>query len=65
MSYKKIVTRIMAKVFIVTTPIQPQLNSKVGCAMKMTLHNHHQQQQPPQIQCHHISAVPDPILTKL
>ena len=31
---------------IVTTSIQPQLNSKVGFDMKMTLH-HHQPPQPP------------------
>ena len=33
--------------FIVTTPTQPQLNSKVGCDMKMTLHHHHHHQHPP------------------
>ena len=50
---------------IVTTSIQPQLNSKVGFDMKMTLHHH---QPPPPTTTHHhklnvinISAVPDPI----
>ena len=33
-----------------TTPTQPQLNSKVGCDMKMTLDHHHPP--PPQTQCH-------------
>ena len=28
-------------IVIVTTPTQPQLNSTVGCDMKMTLHHHH------------------------
>ena len=54
---------------IVTTPTQPQLNSKVGCDMKMTLIHHH----PPPPPTHHphklnvgnISAVTGPILMKL
>ena len=33
-------------IYIVTTPTQPQLNSKVGFDMKMTL-NHHQPPPPP------------------
>ena len=39
---------------IVATPTQPQLNSKVGCDMKMTLiHYHHHPPPPPttQTQC--------------
>ena len=45
---------------IVTTPTQPQLNSKVGCDTKMTTttttHHHHQK-----LNVINISAVPDPI----
>ena len=32
---------------IVTTPTQPQLNSKVGCDTKMTLHHHYHHPPPP------------------
>ena len=42
---------------IVTTPTQPQLNSKVGVDMKMTLHH--------KLNVTNISGVPDPILNKL
>ena len=35
--------------YIVPTPTQPQLNSKVGCDTKMTLDHH---PPPPQTQCH-------------
>ena len=45
---------------IVTTPPQPQLNSKGGVGMKMTLHH-----PPHKLHVLHISAVPDAILTKL
>ena len=45
---------------IVTTPNQPQLNSKVWVYMKMTLHH-----PPHKLNALHISAVPDPILSKL
>ena len=45
---------------IVTTPTQPQLNSKVGCDTKMTLDHHHNK-----LNVINISAVPDTILTKL
>ena len=44
---------------IVTTPTQPQLNSKVGCDMKMTLVHPHK------LNVSNISAVTDPISTKL
>ena len=44
----------------VTTPTQPQLNSKVGVGMKMTLHH-----PPHKLHVLHISAVLDPILLKL
>ena len=37
---------------IVTTPTQPQLNSKVGCDTKMTLDHHPPPPPPPQTQCH-------------
>ena len=51
--------------FIVTTPTQPQFNSKVGFDMKMTLIH-----QPPttthqELNVGNISAVMDPILSKL
>ena len=46
----------------VTTPTQPQLNSKVGFDMKMTLHHHHH---PHKLNVSNISAVTDPISTKL
>ena len=46
--------------FIATTPTQPQLNSKVGFDMKITLH-HHQQK----LNISNKSASTDPILTKL
>ena len=50
--------------FFVTTPTQPPLNSKVGCDMKMTLIHHHLH--PPQkLYVSNISAITDPILTKL
>ena len=44
--------KITAKknIIIVTTPTQPQLNSRVGCDMQMTLINHPQQQQQQQQQ---------------
>ena len=50
---------------IVITPTQPQLNSKVGCDMKMTLvhpppHHHHHK-----LNVSNISAVTDSISTKL
>ena len=46
---------------IVTTPTQPQLNSKVGFDTKMTLDH-----PPPQkLNVINISGVPAPILTKL
>ena len=48
--------------FIVTTPTQPQLNSKVGFDMKMTLDDHTPLHK---LNVINISAVPDPILTKL
>ena len=48
---------------IVTTPTQPQLNSKVGCDMKMTLIHHHHTTH--KLNVINISAVPTPILTKL
>ena len=38
---------VSIKSFIVTTPTQPQLNSKVGFAMKMTLHHHPHHHPPP------------------
>ena len=47
--------------FIVTTPTQPQLNSKVGCDTKMTLDHHHHHK----LYVINISAVPDPIFAKL
>ena len=37
---------------IVTTPTQPQLNSKVGCDMKMTLIHHH-----PPTTTHHTNSM--------
>ena len=46
---------------IVTTPTQPQLNSKVGFDTKMTL-DHHQYHK---LNVINISPVPDPISTKL
>ena len=46
--------------YIVTTPTQPQLNSKVGFDMKMTLDH-----PPHKLNVINISAVPDLILTKL
>ena len=46
---------------IVTTPTQPQLNSKVECDMKMTLIHHHSHK----LNVSNISAVTDPISTKL
>ena len=49
---------------IVTTPTQPQLNSKVGFDTKMTL-DHHHHPPPHKLNVINISAVPDPILTKL
>ena len=45
---------------IVTTPTQPQFNSKVGFVAKMTLDHH-----PLKLNVINISAVPDPILPKL
>ena len=48
-------------IHIVTTPTQPQLNSKVVFDMKMTL-NHHQ---PHKLNNLDISAFPNQILTKL
>ena len=53
--------------FIVTTPTQPQLNSEVGFDMKMTLH-HPPTTHPPthdKLNVINISAVPNPISTKL
>ena len=47
---------------IVTIPTQPQLNSKVGCDTKMTLVH---PPPPHQLNVSNISAVTDPILTKL
>ena len=45
---------------------QPQLNSKVGFDMKMTLdHHHHHQPLPQKLNVINISGVPDPILTKV
>ena len=40
---------------IVTTPTQPQLNSKVGCDMKMTLIHHHPP--PPPTTTHHKNSM--------
>ena len=58
---------IKAKVDFVTTPTQPQLNSKVGCDMKTTLHHHHHP--PPtthrKFNVGNISAVTGQILMKL
>ena len=51
----------MTLLTIVTTPTQPQLNSKVGFDMKMTLHHH----PPHKLNVSNISAVTDPDLTKL
>ena len=55
--------------YFVTTPTQPQLNSKVGCDTKMTLFHHHHHHRPPpthrKLTVIDISAVPDPISTKL
>ena len=39
-------------IFVVTTPTQPQLNSKVGCDMKMTLIHHH-----PPTTTHHTNSM--------
>ena len=51
---------------VVTTPTQPQLNSIVGCDMKMTLiHHHHHHHHPHKLNVSNISAVTDPISTKL
>ena len=51
---------------IVTTSIQPQLNSKVWFDMKMTLHHHHPPtHHPHKLNVSNISAVADPILMKL
>ena len=45
--------------FIVTTPTRPQLNSKIGFDIKMTLYHHHPPPtHPPQTQCHQCS-LPD------
>ena len=38
---------VVVDVVVVTTPTQPQLNSKVGCDMKMTLIHHHHPPPPP------------------
>ena len=47
---------------IVTTPTEPQLNSKVGFDTKMTFNHHHHHHKLNDID---ISAVPDPILTNI
>ena len=52
-------------IFIVTTPTQPQLNSKVGCDMKITLVHHHHHHHPHKLNVRNITAVTDPISTKL
>ena len=45
---------------IVTTPTQPQLNSKVGCDTKMTLIHHHH---PPPTHTNSMSAISQLLLT--
>ena len=46
-----------------TTPTQPQLNSKVGFDMQITL-DHHPPPSPHKLKVINISTVPDPILDK-
>ena len=46
---------------IVTTPTQPQLNSKVGFDMKMTLDHHHP---PPPTHTNSISVISQLLLTQ-
>ena len=67
-------SNMMTPCQIVTTPTQPQLNSKVVCDTKITLHHHHHNPPPlpttttntyHKLNVINISAVPDPILTKL
>ena len=70
-AYKKVAANGPKLLKIVTTPTQPQLNSKVGCDTKMTL-IHHPPPPPPTTHHHphklnvsNIAAVTDPISTKL
>ena len=51
---------------IVTTPTQPQLNSKVGCDMKMTLIHHHHHPPPTTTTTHtnSMSAISQLLLTR-
>ena len=57
---------IIAYILVVTAPTQPQLNSKVGFDTKMTLdHHHHLLLHPHKLNVSNISAVTDPMSTKL
>ena len=57
---------VCEEVLFVTPPTQHQLNSKVGCDTKMTLiHHHHHPPPPHKLNVSNISAVTDPIFTKL